>query len=73
MSYRQTTLKTLVRNDKAARFQTRGQSNRFWGKETTIFLNDEIASSGVDDSYKGLKDRRKLLKWQVGSTSWSEA
>jgi hypothetical protein len=30
----------------------------FWGNETTIFLNDEIASSRVDDSQTGFKGRR---------------
>jgi hypothetical protein len=34
----------------------------FWGNERTIFLNDEIVSSGVDDSYMGLKGRRNPPK-----------
>jgi hypothetical protein len=27
----------------------------FWGNETTIFLNDVVASSGVDNSHMGSK------------------
>jgi hypothetical protein len=45
----------LARNDKFARFPTRGQPDRFQSNETTIFLIDDIASSGVDDSHTRLK------------------
>jgi hypothetical protein len=56
MGYRQTTLKRLAQNDKLASFRIRGQPNRFWGNETTIFLNDQVASSGIDDSHMGSKE-----------------
>jgi hypothetical protein len=62
MGYWQPTLERLARNDKLARFRIRGQPNRFQGNEIIIFLNDEIVSSGVDDSHMGLKGRRKLPK-----------
>jgi hypothetical protein len=39
----------------------------FCGNETTIFLNDEVASSGVDDSHMGFKGRRNPPKWPLGS------
>jgi hypothetical protein len=39
----------------------------FCGNETTIFLNNEVASSRVDDSQTGFKGRRNLSKWQFGS------
>jgi hypothetical protein len=39
----------------------------FWGNETTIFLNDEVASSSVDDSQTVFKGRRNPSKWQFGS------
>jgi hypothetical protein len=39
----------------------------FYGNETTIFLNDEVASSGVDDSHMGFKGRRNPPKWPLGS------
>jgi hypothetical protein len=41
--------------------------------ETTIFLNDEVASSGVDDSHTGFKGMRNPPKWPVGSNACSEA
>jgi hypothetical protein len=50
-----------------ARFPIRKQPDRFQGNEITIFLNDEIASSGVDESHTGFKRRRKPSKWQFGS------
>jgi hypothetical protein len=73
MGYQHRTSERLVRNDEATRFQTRGKFDRFRGNETTIFINDEIASSGVDDFHTGLKGRRKPPKWEVGSTSCWEA
>jgi hypothetical protein len=45
----------------------------FWGNETTIFLNDEVASSRVDDSQMGFNGRRNPLKRQFGSKSCSES
>jgi hypothetical protein len=39
----------------------------FCSNETTIFLNDEVASSGVDDSHIGFKGRRNLPKQPLGS------
>jgi hypothetical protein len=54
MSYCQTTLERLAQNDKLERFQTRGFLKGF-GNEPTIILNDEFASSGVDDSHMGSK------------------
>jgi hypothetical protein len=62
MCCRQTTLERLARNDKLARFQTSGKLDRFQGVETTIFLNDEVASRGVDDSHTGFKGKRNLPK-----------
>jgi hypothetical protein len=50
-----------------ARFRIRRQPDRFQGNVITIFLNDEIASSRVDDSHMGFERRRKLSKWQFGS------
>jgi hypothetical protein len=44
----------------------------FWGIETTIFLNDEVASSRVDDSQMGFKGRRNPPKWQFGLKSCPE-
>jgi hypothetical protein len=41
----------------------------FGGNETTIFLNIEVTSSGVDDSHTGFKGRRNLPKWPFGSLS----
>jgi hypothetical protein len=34
----------------------------FWDIETTIFLNDEVASSRVDDSQMGFKGKRNPPK-----------
>jgi hypothetical protein len=67
MGYWQPTLEGLTQNDQSARFQIRGHHDRFRGNEITIFLNDEIASIGVDDSHMGFKRRRKPSKWQFGS------
>jgi hypothetical protein len=39
----------------------------FCSNETSISLNDEVASSGVDDSHTGFKGRRNPLKWPLGS------
>jgi hypothetical protein len=39
----------------------------FCGNETTIFLNDEVVSSGVDDSHTGFKGRRNPPKRPLGS------
>jgi hypothetical protein len=50
-----------------ARFRIRRQPDRFQGNVITIFLNDEIASSRVDDSHMGFERRRKPSKWQFGS------
>jgi hypothetical protein len=58
-------MERLVRNDEAARFQTRGQSDRFQGYKTTIFLNGEVASSGVDDSHTGFKRDEKSAKMTI--------
>jgi hypothetical protein len=55
-------LERLARNDKLARFQTSGKLDRFQGVETTFFLNDEVASRGVDDSHTGFKGKRNLPK-----------
>jgi hypothetical protein len=57
MGYRQTTLETPAPNNKLARFQTRGWPDRFWGNETTIFLNYEVLSSRVDDSHSRFQGR----------------
>jgi hypothetical protein len=67
IGYWQPTLERLARKDKLARFWIRRQPDRFQGNEITIFLNDEIASSRVDDSHTGFKRRRKPSKWQFGS------
>jgi hypothetical protein len=67
MDYWQPTLERLAWKDKLARFRIRRQPDRFQGNETTIFLNDEIASSRVDDSHMGFERRRKPSKWQFGS------
>jgi hypothetical protein len=45
----------------------RRQLDRFQGNDITIFFNDEIASSRVDNSHMGFKRRRKPSKWQFGS------
>jgi hypothetical protein len=45
----------------------------FCGNETRIFLNDEVASSGVDDSHTRFKGIRKLPKRPFRSKSCSEA
>jgi hypothetical protein len=63
----QPTLEILTQNDQSARFRIRAQPDRIRGNEITIFLNNEIASSGVDDSHTGFRRRRKLSKWQFGS------
>jgi hypothetical protein len=39
----------------------------FCGNETTIFLNDEVASSGVGDSHTGFKGWRNPAKRPLGS------
>jgi hypothetical protein len=39
----------------------------FCSNETTFFLNDEVASSGVDDSHTGFKGRRNPPKRPLGS------
>jgi hypothetical protein len=39
----------------------------FSGNETTIFLNDEVALSGVGDSHTVFKGRRNLPKRPLGS------
>jgi hypothetical protein len=39
----------------------------FCGNETTFFLNDEVVSSGVDDSHTGFKGRRNPPKRPCGS------
>jgi hypothetical protein len=62
IGYQQRTLVRLTRNDKLVRFQTRGWPDRFRGNETTIFLNDEVVSSGVDDSHTGFKGRTNHQK-----------
>jgi CelD/BcsL family acetyltransferase involved in cellulose biosynthesis len=62
MGYRQSTLERLAQNNKLARFRTRGRPDSFWGNETTLFLNDEVASSRVDDSHMGFKRRRNMPK-----------
>jgi hypothetical protein len=67
MGYWQPTLERLTRNDKLARFRIRRQPDRFQSNDITIFLNDEIASSRVDDSYMGFERRRKPSKWQFGT------
>jgi hypothetical protein len=63
--YLQPTLERLARNDKLTRFRIRRQHDRFQGNDITIFLNDEIASSGVDDSHTGFKRRRKIVKMAI--------
>jgi hypothetical protein len=63
IGYWQPNLERLTRNDKLARFRIRRQSDRFQGNDITIFLNDEIASSWVDDSHMGFERRRKPSKW----------
>jgi hypothetical protein len=67
MGYWQLTLERLTRNDQLARFRIRGQPDWFRSNEITIFLNDEIASSRVDDSHSGFKRRRNPSKWQFDS------
>jgi hypothetical protein len=62
MGHWQPTLERLTRNDKLARFRIRRQPDRFQGDDITIFLNDEIASSRVDDSHTGFERRRKPSK-----------
>jgi hypothetical protein len=39
----------------------------FCGNETIFFLNDEVASSGVDNSHTGFKERRNLPKRPLDS------
>jgi hypothetical protein len=60
-----TNLGKIAQNDKLARFQTRGWPDKFWGNETTIFLNDEVASSEVDDSHMGFKREEKSAKTAI--------
>jgi hypothetical protein len=67
MGYWQPTLERLEQNDKLARFRIRRQPDRFQGYVITIFLNDEIALSRVDDSHMRFKRRRKPSKWKFGS------
>jgi hypothetical protein len=67
MGYWQPTLERLARKDKLARFRIRRQPDRFQGNVITIFLNDEIMWSRVDDSHMGFKRRRKPSKWQFGT------
>jgi hypothetical protein len=62
MGYRQTTLERFAQNDKLAMFQTRGWADKFQSNKTTIFLNDEVASSRVDDAHTGFKGRRNHQK-----------
>jgi hypothetical protein len=73
IGYRHTTLERLAQNDKLATFRTTGWPDRFRGNETTIDLNDEVVSSGVDDSQTWFKGRRNPPKWQFGSKSCSKA
>jgi hypothetical protein len=72
MGYRQTTLERLAQNDKLAMFRIRGGPDRLWGNETTIFLNDEVSSSRVDDSQSEVEEKRNLPKAQFSSKSCSE-
>jgi hypothetical protein len=37
----------------------------FWGNETTIFLNDEVASSRVDNSQTGFKREEKSVEMAI--------
>jgi hypothetical protein len=65
MGYRQPSLERFTRNDKLERFRTRGWPDKFWGNETTIFLDDEVVSSGVNDSHTGFKGRRNPPKTTI--------
>jgi hypothetical protein len=65
MGYRQLTLERLARNDKFARFRTRGRPDKFWGNEATIFLNNEVVSSGVDCSHTEFKREEKSAKTAI--------
>jgi hypothetical protein len=74
MGYRQTTLERVTQNDKLARFQIRGRHDRFQGNETPIFLNDEVTSSGVDDSHTGanggeIRQKGNLVQILLGSVT----
>jgi hypothetical protein len=53
-------------------FRIRGGSDRLWGNETTIFLNDEVSSSRVDDSQSEVEEKRNQPKAQFSSKSCSE-
>jgi hypothetical protein len=70
--YQPTTLEWLAQNDEVTRFQTRGLLEGFQGNEPTIFLNNEISSSGVEGSRTKVKGRINLPKAQFGSKSCSE-
>jgi hypothetical protein len=65
--YRLTTLERLPQSDEPAWFRTRGLHDRLRVNETTIFLTNEVTSSGVDDSHTGFKGRRNTPKRQFGS------
>jgi hypothetical protein len=41
-------------------------SGKVSGNEQTIFLDDEVSSSKVDDSHTWFKGRRNPPKWQFG-------
>jgi hypothetical protein len=65
-------MENLTRNDQLARFRIRGQSDRIRGNEITIFLNNEIASSGVDDSHTGFKRRENRQNGNLVQNSCSK-
>jgi hypothetical protein len=72
MGYRQPTLERLTQTISWQGFEQEDDLIGFWSNETTIFLNDEVASSRIDDSQTGFKGRGNPLKRQFGSKSCSE-
>jgi hypothetical protein len=67
MGYQQQPWKDSLEIMKRQGFEQEDSLIRFYSNETTIFLNDEVASSGVDDSHTGFKGRRNPPKWPPGS------
>jgi hypothetical protein len=67
MGYRQQPWKDSLETMKRQGFKQEDSLIGFYSNETKIFLNDEVASSVVDDSHTGFKGRRNPPKRPLGS------
>jgi hypothetical protein len=67
MGYQQQPWKDLLETMKRQGFEQEDNMIGFYDNEITIFLNDEVASSGVEYSHTGFKGRRNPPKRPLGS------